>query len=211
MITTINEFRKLNENNGKGYRMISGYIPSKDKWGKANVSGYAGEEVSTMKINGKEFAIRPDKEEWFEENAGKLVKFKYQSMAFVPYAELPQLMESKAQYNYDIKEVHISQINAGDTVLHNGEMKTVSGTDIKEDKFMGKSIFGDSYKLGHELVKKVIFKTGTGKVWESNRPDAFCPNCDTYIVNQRVTFEETCDTCNTPVEWHDENGNVLEN
>lgn len=34
------------------------------------------------------------------------------------------------------------------------------------------------------------------------RPDAFCPHCDSYIVSSRVTNEETCDFCDTPVEWH---------
>ena len=32
--------------------------------------------------------------------------------------------------------------------------------------------------------------------------DAYCPNCEVYIVNERVTFEETCDQCNTEIEWH---------
>lgn len=62
-------------------------------------------------------------------------------------------------YLYIIDEVHIDDIVHGDTVIHKGEMKTVSGTDIGGDKFMGKSIFGDSYKSGHELVKRVNFKT----------------------------------------------------
>ena len=48
-------------------------------------------------------------------------------------------------------------IRQGDTVIHNGVEKTVSGTDIKRDSFMGTSIFGDSYKLGHKLVSVVIF------------------------------------------------------
>jgi Zn finger protein HypA/HybF involved in hydrogenase expression len=33
--------------------------------------------------------------------------------------------------------------------------------------------------------------------------DAYCPNCDAYIVNERVTYEECCDTCGTDVEWHE--------
>lgn len=55
----------------------------------------------------------------------------------------------------DNQSVHISQIKAGDTVLHNGEVKTVSGTDIKQDKFMGTTLFGDSYLLGNKKVTKV--------------------------------------------------------
>jgi uncharacterized protein (DUF983 family) len=33
--------------------------------------------------------------------------------------------------------------------------------------------------------------------------DAYCPNCEAYIVNQRVTYEECCDTCGNDVEWHE--------
>jgi len=62
-------------------------------------------------------------------------------------------------YNYTIQEVHISTIKGGDTVIHNGEMKTVSFNNIKRCSFMGTSIFGDSYKCGNKLVKKIIFKT----------------------------------------------------
>jgi hypothetical protein len=42
--------------------------------------------------------------------------------------------------------------------MHDGVMKTVSGTDIKHDVCMGKTIFGDSYKLGYALVKVVVFQ-----------------------------------------------------
>lgn len=57
--------------------------------------------------------------------------------------------------NYTIEEVHISQITKGDTIEHNGEISTVSGTDIKHSEFMGKTIFGDSYHLGYKPVRKV--------------------------------------------------------
>jgi hypothetical protein len=33
--------------------------------------------------------------------------------------------------------------------------------------------------------------------------DAYCPNCEAYIVNERVTYEECCDTCGTDIEWHE--------
>lgn len=61
-------------------------------------------------------------------------------------------------YLYDIKETHISTIKGGDTIMHNGEMKTVSFNNIKQDSFIGTTIFGDSYKLGRIKVKKIIFK-----------------------------------------------------
>ena len=63
------------------------------------------------------------------------------------------------QTNYDINEVHKSQIVAGDTILHNGQLCTVSKSDIKICSFMGRTIFGDSYRSGYMNVKKVIFTT----------------------------------------------------
>ena len=63
--------------------------------------------------------------------------------------------------NTIIKEVHISQISAGDTIHHDGAIRTVCGKDIKKDGFMGTSIFGDSYKSGHNLVKRVLIITPT--------------------------------------------------
>ena len=32
--------------------------------------------------------------------------------------------------------------------------------------------------------------------------DWYCPNCG-YLSGSRVTYSETCDTCHSPVEWHD--------
>lgn len=57
------------------------------------------------------------------------------------------------------EQVHISKIAVGDTVRHNDEIKTVSGNNIRHDKFIGTSIFGDCYKSGHKLVTKIYFMT----------------------------------------------------
>jgi hypothetical protein len=62
--------------------------------------------------------------------------------------------------NYTIKSMHISMIRSGDTIEHDGVMRTVSGSDIKNG-FMGKTIFGDSYNLGNKLVRVVIFNKPT--------------------------------------------------
>jgi hypothetical protein len=56
-----------------------------------------------------------------------------------------------------MEAIHISEIKSGDAILHNGEVKTVSNNDIKEDSFMGRTIFGDSYKLGYKKVIRVHF------------------------------------------------------
>jgi hypothetical protein len=61
--------------------------------------------------------------------------------------------------NHTIKLAHISEIKSGDTILHNGEMRTVSGTDIKGNSFIGKTIFGDSYNLGNKQVERISFRT----------------------------------------------------
>lgn len=60
--------------------------------------------------------------------------------------------------NYELVPTHISLIRSGDTVLHNGEVKTVCSTDIKKDAFMGITIFGDSYRIGYKAVQCVVFK-----------------------------------------------------
>lgn len=59
---------------------------------------------------------------------------------------------------YNISLVNIDEIIAGDTVMHNDKMMTVSNSDIKQSSFMGTSLFGDSYNHGHKLVKKVIIE-----------------------------------------------------
>ncbi|WP_436658700.1 hypothetical protein [Acinetobacter sp. P1(2025)] len=55
-----------------------------------------------------------------------------------------------------IKEVHISTIAVGDTVMHKGQMLTVCRKDISKS-FCGHSIFGDSYRSGRIPVKRVLF------------------------------------------------------
>ncbi|HGY2296351.1 TPA: hypothetical protein ACNV18_000065 [Pseudomonas putida] len=50
--------------------------------------------------------------------------------------------------NYDTVDTHINTIRAGDTVLHNGELRTVCNSDIKRRGFMGATLFGDSYRSG---------------------------------------------------------------
>lgn len=55
------------------------------------------------------------------------------------------------------KEIHISEIRVGDTIIHDGIMRTVCGRVLKSDTFMGTTLFGDSYKSGHKLVTKVTY------------------------------------------------------
>lgn len=66
-------------------------------------------------------------------------------------------------HDYDVVEVHIRLIKAGDTVLRNGNLHTVCHKDITYSTFMGKSIFGSNYKSGTKLVKKVLLEN----VWRN--------------------------------------------
>ncbi len=51
----------------------------------------------------------------------------------------------------------LNQIKAGDTVLHDGKIKTVSPCTIKRDPFMGVMIWGDSYHIKRKIIKCKIF------------------------------------------------------
>ena len=58
---------------------------------------------------------------------------------------------------FKISEVHISTIKSGDTILHtDNKITTVCKNNIKHCSFMGISLFGDSYRSGTVLVKKII-------------------------------------------------------
>lgn len=56
--------------------------------------------------------------------------------------------------NYEIVLTHISDIRVGDTVDHLGEIKTVCRNNLKRG-FMGRTLFGDSYRLGTLAVRKL--------------------------------------------------------
>ena len=53
-------------------------------------------------------------------------------------------------------EVDIFTIKSGDTVVHNGNVMTVTAKNIHRDSFMGRTLFGDSYHLGQKPVVKVV-------------------------------------------------------
>jgi hypothetical protein len=57
--------------------------------------------------------------------------------------------------NRIINNVHISSIQPGDVIFHDGSDRTVCPKDIKQCYFMGTTVFGDSYHLGYRKVKKV--------------------------------------------------------
>jgi len=57
--------------------------------------------------------------------------------------------------DYNTASKHITTIRAGDTVVHNGELRTVCNTDISRVDLLGVTLFGDSYRAGHKSVIKV--------------------------------------------------------
>lgn len=57
--------------------------------------------------------------------------------------------------------VHISQIRIGDTVEIDGNLKTVGRHNLKNDVFMGRTLFGDSYRLGRLPVTRCRIERAT--------------------------------------------------
>lgn len=47
------------------------------------------------------------------------------------------------------------EIKIGDTVVHNGGLRTVCKRAFSIDEFMGLLLWGDSYRLGYRLVERV--------------------------------------------------------
>lgn len=54
-----------------------------------------------------------------------------------------------------MEEVNIKDIRIGDAVLHEGYIRTVGANNLKHSDFMGITLWGDSYKLGYKLVKRI--------------------------------------------------------
>jgi len=51
---------------------------------------------------------------------------------------------------------HINLIRPGDTIRHNGVLRTVTQKNIRQVFPNERTVFGDSYMLGHKPVQKVI-------------------------------------------------------
>jgi hypothetical protein len=64
--------------------------------------------------------------------------------------------ETQMIAHFGTEQVHIDNIRGGDTIIHNGKMRTVNKEFISYGGFMGTSVFGDSYCLGNTKVTKVL-------------------------------------------------------
>ena len=62
-------------------------------------------------------------------------------------------------YRFTIENTHKDNIRVGDTILLDGELKTVCRNNIRKGGFCGTTIRGESFKLGLEPVKRVHFVT----------------------------------------------------
>lgn len=59
---------------------------------------------------------------------------------------------------------YIGKIRVGDLVRHQGLIKTVCGKDLRFDRFIGATLFGDSYRSGVKPVTKIILSLGIDDV-----------------------------------------------
>ena len=59
---------------------------------------------------------------------------------------------------FRVVEVDKEDIRNGDAIEHNSVIQTVSRSDIRRNNFTGLTIFGDSYMLGRQKVKKVVYE-----------------------------------------------------
>jgi len=81
-----------------------------------------------------------------------------QTSLIQPFSDEYIKQESERQLNrpVEIQKTHISLVRAGDTVFHDGKVKTVCPGNLTYDTFMEHRLFGDSYILGRKPVQRVI-------------------------------------------------------
>ena len=60
--------------------------------------------------------------------------------------------------NFTESVCHIDSIKPGDTVRHKGDIVTVGAKDLKHDPCMGRTLRGDSYRLGTLPVIKITYQ-----------------------------------------------------
>jgi hypothetical protein len=58
----------------------------------------------------------------------------------------------------EVEKIHIKTLKPGDTVFHEGFVRTVCPRDLKHTAFMGQTFRGDSYHLGRKPVYRLIMK-----------------------------------------------------
>lgn len=96
-------------------------------------------------------------------------------------------------------QIHISDVNVGDIIIdRNGIERTVCQKDIIDDKFMGRSIFGDTYLLGRRPVTKVIVQTNNLHIYQINNKPHYIKGCESpyeavdfaYLKGWNITIKD---------------------
>ena len=64
-------------------------------------------------------------------------------------------METTKMKQMMFENVDISLIAVGDLIEHDNKIQTVCKKHIGGDRFIGRTLFGDSYNLGYKKVKRV--------------------------------------------------------
>ena len=57
---------------------------------------------------------------------------------------------------FTLERAHIDAIKVGDIVEFGGQLRTVSGPDLKHDRFIGPTLWGDSYRCGCLPVVRAV-------------------------------------------------------
>ena len=71
--------------------------------------------------------------------------------------QCPEVRVFADGFSFIVKPTHVSDVRAGDTVLtESGVLRTVHRSDLKKDKFMGHSLWGDTYRCGTRPVPVAI-------------------------------------------------------
>lgn len=66
----------------------------------------------------------------------------------------PFPLTGRNQLRYTVDEVNIAYIRPGDTVLRDEHLVTVCAHNLERDPFLGLTLLGDTYRLGHAPVQR---------------------------------------------------------
>jgi len=59
---------------------------------------------------------------------------------------------------FTTEQVHKDVIRPDDIIVFHGKEVNVGSKDIKEDPFMGRTIFGDSFQIGYQSVTRLKYR-----------------------------------------------------
>lgn len=74
----LNQIKLEKQVNESDMHWMVGTIPSLTEWEKVNLSSIVGHETYKIKLVDKFYTIPAEKIDWFKDNIGKTIKFKYE-------------------------------------------------------------------------------------------------------------------------------------